>query len=101
MLVDGRAAWLGGRNFTARSFFGQHDLSFTLRGPLTGELAEMFEKAWQEQGGTPQAACGLADSEPPRAANAWANGTRQVLSETESSARRMGTRSVMGGPIVL
>jgi cardiolipin synthase len=54
VLADGRAAWLGGRNFTAVSFFGQHDLSFTLQGPLTHELVTLFEASWREQGGRGQ-----------------------------------------------
>ena len=82
VLVDGRAAWTGGRNFTQDSFFGQHDLSFTLDGPLAGELAETFERFWREQGG---GGCGnsapsSAEGVPP-APNAWA---RLVYTEPTS-----------------
>jgi cardiolipin synthase len=71
VLVDGRAAWLGGRNFTARAFFSYHDLSFILEGPLAGDLAARFEQSWREQCGAPQAACGLARTppDPPAATN--------------------------------
>jgi cardiolipin synthase len=51
VVVDDRVAWTGGRNFSQQSFFSQHDLSFTLTGPLVGELATCFERFWQEQGG--------------------------------------------------
>jgi cardiolipin synthase len=76
VLVDGQAAWSGGRNFTQRSFFGQHDLSYTLAGPLAAELAETFEHSWQAQGGAPRAAgCPETDQVPALPwpeANAWA-----------------------------
>jgi cardiolipin synthase len=51
VVADGRVAWSGGRNFTAPSFFEAHDLSFTLVGPLAGELETRFERYWHEQGG--------------------------------------------------
>jgi cardiolipin synthase len=73
VLADGGEAWTGGRNFTHASFFGQHDLSFTLGGPLAAELAETFERFWQEQGGGggPGAAAPSGACVPP-APNAWA-----------------------------
>jgi cardiolipin synthase len=76
VLVDGQAVWSGGRNFTQKAFFGQHDLSFTLAGPLAGELAETFECSWAEQGGSRKAEAGRAPPTsppcPPPAPNAWA-----------------------------
>jgi cardiolipin synthase len=51
VLVDGCVAWTGGRNFSASAFFKHHDLSFTLTGPLVGELQDRFDAFWQEQGG--------------------------------------------------
>jgi cardiolipin synthase len=72
VLIDGQVAWSGGRNFTQKAFFGQHDLSFTLSGPLAGDLAETFECSWAEQGGTPKAEAGPALPTPPPALNAWA-----------------------------
>jgi cardiolipin synthase len=51
VLADGRLAWAGGRNFTHASFFHHHDLSFTLAGPLVGQLQELFDASWREQGG--------------------------------------------------
>ena len=66
VLADGRLAWAGGRNFTHHSFFEQHDLSFTLAGPLVGELQDLFDASWREQGGQlcncglRTADCGLA-----------------------------------------
>jgi cardiolipin synthase len=70
VLADGAVAWSGGRNFTQKAFFGQHDLSFTVAGPLAGELAETFERSWAEEGGRHQ-----ADGAPLAllpAPNAWA-----------------------------
>jgi cardiolipin synthase len=52
VIVDGKEAWTGGRNFTHMAFFVQHDVSLTLHGPLVGELREHFDKFWCEQGGT-------------------------------------------------
>ena len=74
VLVDGRVAWTGGRNFTRKAFFGQHDLSFTLEGPLVDELVGLFEQFWEDQGGAPALGgkgprAELADALPP---NAWA-----------------------------
>jgi cardiolipin synthase len=82
VLVDDRAAWTGGRNFTQVSFFGQHDLSFTLDGPLAGELAATFERFWHEQGGggSPDAGPPAGDGVSPDP-NAWA---RLVYTEPES-----------------
>ena len=56
--------------------------------------------------GTPASRSALAEPpvdriSTPLAASACANGTRPVLSETEISARRMGTMSVMRGGIAL
>ncbi len=53
VLADGRLAWSGGRNFTGPSFFEYHDLSYTVSGPLAGEMADAFEEFWHEQGGQP------------------------------------------------
>ena len=50
-IADGQLAWSGGRNFTGPSFFEYHDLSFTLAGPLAGEMGEIFEDYWERQGG--------------------------------------------------
>jgi cardiolipin synthase len=51
VVVDGQIAWTGGRNFCAAAFAEQHDVSITLTGPLAGQLADEFERAWKEQGG--------------------------------------------------
>jgi cardiolipin synthase len=51
VVADGRLAWSGGRNFTQDSFFKDHDVSFTLAGPLAGQMEERFEAFWREQGG--------------------------------------------------
>lgn len=51
VLVDGRLAWTGGRNFTHQSFFGQHDVSFTVEGKLALQLQDDFDQFWGEQGG--------------------------------------------------
>jgi cardiolipin synthase len=51
VLVDDRIAWTGGRNFTRESFFGQHDMSFTVEGKLVQNLQAQFDRFWQAQGG--------------------------------------------------
>jgi cardiolipin synthase len=51
VLADGRNAWTGGRNFTQQSFFGFHDVSFTVEGPLALQLQDDFDHFWDEQGG--------------------------------------------------
>jgi cardiolipin synthase len=53
VLVDGRLAWSGGRNFTSEAFHVAHDLSYTLAGPLTGEIAVRYEQCWKDNGGPP------------------------------------------------
>ncbi|HEY7330133.1 MAG TPA: phosphatidylserine/phosphatidylglycerophosphate/cardiolipin synthase family protein [Gemmataceae bacterium] len=54
VLIDGQAAWAGGRNFTQPGFFVRHDLSLTMQGPLVAEWQMMFENYWREQGGKPE-----------------------------------------------
>jgi cardiolipin synthase len=54
MIVDGRIAWTGGRNFTLSSFFEYHDVSFALEGSLVRDLSASFEEAWQNSGGHPR-----------------------------------------------
>ena len=51
VLIDGRIAWTGGRNFDFPAFFNTHDLSFTLEGPLVTELQQRFDDYWRDQGG--------------------------------------------------
>jgi cardiolipin synthase len=74
VVIDGRLAWAGGRNFTRCSFFVQHDLSFTVAGPLAADLARCFETAWQQQGGHPTEplpeVTSLPDVDGPANANA-------------------------------
>jgi cardiolipin synthase len=53
VLIDGQAAWAGGRNFTQPGFFVRHDLSLTMQGPLVAQWQAMFEDYWREQGGKP------------------------------------------------
>jgi phosphatidylserine/phosphatidylglycerophosphate/cardiolipin synthase-like enzyme len=50
VVVDGCCAWSGGRNFTYEGFFVDHDVTFTVTGPLVAELEECFELCWQDQG---------------------------------------------------
>jgi phosphatidylserine/phosphatidylglycerophosphate/cardiolipin synthase-like enzyme len=54
MIVDGNVAWSGGRNFTLASFFEYHDVSFTMDGPLVGDVLARFEEAWHRAGGQPR-----------------------------------------------
>ncbi len=53
VIADGRLAWCGGRNFYRSAFTTDHDLSFTMAGPLAAEVADQFEERWLEQGGAP------------------------------------------------
>jgi cardiolipin synthase len=53
VVVDGRCAWTGGRNFLERAFYEQHDVTFTMEGPLVSDLQSEFERSWSEQGGQP------------------------------------------------
>jgi cardiolipin synthase len=53
LIADGRIAWDGGRNFVDSAFFHDHDLSYTLAGPLAADLARRFDETWQDQGGEP------------------------------------------------
>jgi cardiolipin synthase len=81
VIVDGQVAWTGGRNFSHRSFFEQHDVSVTLTGPLVGELQKEFNRSWREQGGPaepPWPRCCPPPPGPPLEGqvNAW---TRLVL----------------------
>ncbi len=71
VVIDGRLAWSGGRNFTLASFFEYHDLSYSLEGPLVRDMAERFEKAWQDSGGQPRPTSDPPVLEVPDA-NAWA-----------------------------
>jgi phosphatidylserine/phosphatidylglycerophosphate/cardiolipin synthase-like enzyme len=61
VLIDGRCAWTGGRNFTHTAFLLRHDLTFTVQGPLVAQWQTMFERYWSEQGGKP-------DCPPPQTA---------------------------------
>ncbi len=53
VLVDGRIAWTGGRNFCRAAFEEEHDLTVTVEGPLVNRMCATFEKFWREQGGKP------------------------------------------------
>jgi cardiolipin synthase len=53
VVADGALAWSGGRNFTSASFFENHDLSYTLSGPLATDMADLFDEFWRHQGGKP------------------------------------------------
>jgi cardiolipin synthase len=53
VLIDGRLAWSGGRNFSREAFFDHHDLSYVLEGPLVSRLQQRFERYWRTQNGLP------------------------------------------------
>jgi cardiolipin synthase len=53
VVADARIAWLGGRNFTDTAFQRDHDLSYTVAGPLAGTMAASFAASWERQGGSP------------------------------------------------
>jgi cardiolipin synthase len=68
VLIDGQAAWAGGRNFSHAAFFVRHDVTFTLLGPLVGQLQDGFDSYWRDQGGKP--ACPATVTPPQSTANA-------------------------------
>lgn len=70
VVADGQVAWTGGRNFTDTSFWKAHDLSFTVAGPLAGEMDAVFEAFWQKQAGPPGADLGAPAAELPANARA-------------------------------
>lgn len=70
VLIDGRCAWTGGRNFTQSGFFHRHDLSFTVQGPLVAAWQAQFEDYWREQGGKPVCLQPSQAGEPDLPANA-------------------------------
>ena len=74
VLIDGQAAWSGGRNFTRPGFFVRHDMSLTMQGPLVAQWQSMFENYWREQGGKPECLQSQTGDTlvPPLAANAAA-----------------------------
>jgi cardiolipin synthase len=75
VLVDGKAAWTGGRNFSDSAFFKHHDLSFTLTGPLVCDLQQDFNDYWRKQGGQGNAPALAVETDglaPIPAANALA-----------------------------
>jgi cardiolipin synthase len=51
VIVDGKLAWTGGRNFCREAFFGHHDLTFVLDGPLVAQIQRRFDDYWESQGG--------------------------------------------------
>jgi cardiolipin synthase len=53
VLIDGRLAWTGGRNFCRDSFYRDHDLTFVLNGPLVTQMQRRFDSYWESQGGQP------------------------------------------------
>jgi cardiolipin synthase len=53
VVADGRIAWTGGRNFVRSAFTTDHDLTYTLGGPLAADLADRFEEFWHKHGGSP------------------------------------------------
>jgi cardiolipin synthase len=70
VVADGRLAWTGGRNFVAPAFDRDHDLSYTVGGPLAAQAAAIFEEFWRREGGSP--ALPAAAPAPPEAPNALA-----------------------------
>jgi cardiolipin synthase len=71
VIVDGRIAWTGGRNFTLPSFFEYHDASIVVQGPLVAELAESFAESWGRSGGKPRCVHSRAGG-TPEPITAWA-----------------------------
>ncbi len=74
VIADGGVAWSGGRNFYQSAFESDHDLSYTLSGPLAAQMGALFEEFWQRQGGAPGAT--LPAPATPQAPNAMARVVR-------------------------
>ena len=51
VVADGCVAWSGGRNFVDSAFFEAHDLTYTVRGPLAGQMAETLREVLATAGG--------------------------------------------------
>jgi cardiolipin synthase len=84
VIADGRVVWSGGRNFLERAFLDQHDLSFTVEGPLVSPFLECFERSWREEGGSPGPCHGppsVCESALAVDHNAWNAAGRLVLTE--------------------
>lgn len=96
-VADGRIAFSGGRNFRIESYRRDHDLDFVLAGPLARQMAELFEKAWHDQGGQPSLALpeAVPAAEPNAAARLVENGplsrqfTRHVYRAVEMARRNV------------
>lgn len=76
VVVDGRAAWTGGRNLAAQYFTHADawiDLSLSLRGPAVAVLQTVFERDWALATGQP-----LPDLPPPAADGPVSGGLRVV-----------------------
>jgi cardiolipin synthase len=86
VIADGRSAWDGGRNFVDSAFFRDHDLSYTVAGPLAAEWAGRFDENWEFQGGKPHSAPAPVPTEVPTP-NALARLVR--TRPTEHSLARM------------
>jgi cardiolipin synthase A/B len=82
VVADGRVAWTGGRNFVQSAFDKDHDLTYTIAGPLAADLAEGFEAFWHRQGGSP--AVPVPRPTPAEAPNALAR-----LVATDSTERSL------------
>jgi cardiolipin synthase len=74
VVADARVAWLGGRNFVDNAFCRDHDLSYTVAGPLAGTMDKSFEKFWEREGGAPAEA--LPGAPAPACTNAVARVVR-------------------------
>lgn len=97
VVADGRVAWTGGRNFIQAAFTTEHDLTYTLGGPLAAELAQRFEQFWQRQGGSPEVPVPAAT--PAEAPNATArlvatNAVERSLARTVYDAVEHAERHV-------
>jgi cardiolipin synthase len=65
VIADGRVAWDGGRNFVDSAFFKDHDLSYTVDGPLAAKWAGRFDENWEFQGGEHRSAPAAAPVDSP------------------------------------
>jgi cardiolipin synthase len=73
VIVDGRHAWTGGRNFCRCAFFAHHDLTFVVDGPLVAQMQRRFDNYWERQGGQAPAVDGTPPATAPTFNTAQAN----------------------------
>jgi phosphatidylserine/phosphatidylglycerophosphate/cardiolipin synthase-like enzyme len=81
VVADNAIAFSGGRNFVDKSFIEDHDLSYTVAGPLATQMAKTFDDFWHSQGG--EASLATTASRPVDVGNAKARLVRTTPTRHE------------------